>query len=87
MDMVENRNQNGYPVNITEKQRTISGVAGGIILMLGILGFGKSSFRRALRMTVGSLLILRGATGYCPVTDLMESSGEIPPVEEKAAIA
>ena len=87
MDIAENRNEHGCQVNLTEKQRTISGVAGGIILMLGILGFGKSSFRRALRMTVGALLILRGTTGYCPVTEYMENSEEIPPVEEKATLS
>jgi uncharacterized membrane protein len=54
--------------NITENQRLISAVSGGLLLAMGIFGFGKSSFRRALRMTAGSLLIIRGVTGYCPVT-------------------
>jgi uncharacterized membrane protein len=55
-------------INITEKERLISGISGGLLLALGIFGFGKSSFRRAIRMTAGSLLIMRGVTGYCPVT-------------------
>ena len=62
-------NQNAKPIiNITENQRLISGISGGLLLAMGIFGFGKSSFRRALRMTAGSLLIFRGITGYCPVT-------------------
>jgi uncharacterized membrane protein len=64
-------NQKGKPViNITDKQRTISGVTGGLLLAMGIFGFGKSSFRRALRMSAGSLLIMRAVTGYCPFTAL-----------------
>lgn len=54
--------------NMTENQRLVSAVTGGLVLAMGIFGFGKSSFRRALRMTAGSLLIIRGVTGYCPVS-------------------
>jgi uncharacterized membrane protein len=60
-------------INITDKQRTISGITGGLLLTLGIFGFGKSSFRRAIRMTIGSLLIMRGVTGYCPVTAMQNA--------------
>jgi uncharacterized membrane protein len=55
-------------VNITEKQRLVSGITGGLLLAMGIFGFNKSSFRRAIRMTIGSLLIMRAHTGYCPIT-------------------
>ncbi|HEX3768599.1 MAG TPA: YgaP-like transmembrane domain [Puia sp.] len=55
-------------VNITENQRLVSAVTGCLLLAMGILGLGKSSFRRSLRMTAGTLLIMRGVTGYCPVT-------------------
>jgi uncharacterized membrane protein len=55
-------------VNITEKQRLVSGITGGLLLAMGIFGFSKSSFRRAVRMTIGSLMIMRASTGYCPVT-------------------
>jgi uncharacterized membrane protein len=55
-------------INLSEKERLISGISGGLLLALGVFGFGKSSFRRALRMTTGSLLIMRGLTGYCAVT-------------------
>jgi uncharacterized membrane protein len=61
-------------VNLTEKERMISGITGGLLLTLGILGFGKSSFRRAVRMSAGSWLIFRGLTGYCPVTALKETA-------------
>jgi hypothetical protein len=59
-------------INITEKERLISGISGGLLLALGIFGFGKSSFRRAVRMTAGSLLIMRGVTGYCPATAIRD---------------
>jgi uncharacterized membrane protein len=63
-------------VNITEKERLISAVSGGLLLALGIFGFRKSSFRRALRMTTGSLLIMRGLTGYCPVAAAKNSDAQ-----------
>ena len=65
-------------VNITEKQRLISAVTGGLLLAMGVFGFGKSSFRRSIRMTTGTLLIMRGLTGYCPMTALQKTSEETP---------
>jgi hypothetical protein len=70
-------------VNISEKQRLISAVTGGLLLAMGVFGFGKSSFRRSVRMTAGTLLIMRGLTGYCPLTALQNDTEENP-VEEKA---
>ncbi|HEX3079426.1 MAG TPA: DUF2892 domain-containing protein [Puia sp.] len=72
-------------INISEKQRLISAVTGGLLLAMGIFGFGKSSFRRSIRMTAGALLIMRGLTGYCPVTALENASDENP-VEEKSGV-
>jgi len=73
-------NGNQKPVvNISEKERLISGISGGLLLTMGILGLGKSSFRRAIRMSAGSWLIMRALTGYCPVTALKE----LPPVERE----
>ncbi|HEX3080846.1 MAG TPA: YgaP-like transmembrane domain [Puia sp.] len=72
-------------VNITDKQRMVSAVTGGLLLAMGIFGFGKSSFRRAVRMTAGSLLILRGLTGYCPMTAL-QNAPEENPVEENSGM-
>jgi uncharacterized membrane protein len=71
-------NGNQKPVvNISEKERMISGISGGLLLTMGILGLGKSSFRRAIRMSAGSWLIMRALTGYCPITALKElPSGE-----------
>ncbi len=54
------------PVNLSEKQRIISTLAGSTLLALGVLDWSKSSLRRAVRMTLGSLLIMRGISGYCP---------------------
>ena len=70
-------------VNITENQRLISAVTGGLLLAMGVFGFGKSCLRRSVRMTAGTLLIIRGLTGYCPVTALQNVTEENP-VEEKA---
>jgi uncharacterized membrane protein len=67
--------------NISEKQRLISGIGGGLLLAMGVFDFSKSSFRRALRMTTGTLLIIRGVTGYCPVTALKNTQET--PVEEE----
>ena len=69
-------------VNISENQRLISAVTGGLLLAMGVFGFGKSSFRRSLRMTAGTLLILRGLTGYCPATALKNIPDE--PVQEES---
>ena len=63
-------------VNISEKQRLISAVTGGLLLAMGVFGFGKSSFRRSVRMTAGTLLIMRGLTGYCPAKALQDASEE-----------
>ena len=70
-------------VNMSEKQRLVSAVTGGLLLAMGVFGFGKSSFRRSVRMTAGTLLIMRGLTGYCPLTAL-QNDAEENPVEEKA---
>lgn len=70
-------------VNITENQRLVSAVTGGLLLAMGIFGFGKSSLRRSVRMTAGTLLIIRGVTGYCPVTAYRDDC-EKKAVEEKA---
>jgi hypothetical protein len=65
-------------VNLSEKQRLVSAVTGGLVLAMGIFGFGKSSFRRSVRMTAGTLLIMRGLSGYCPMTALQNASEDVP---------
>ena len=70
-------------VNISEKERLISAVSGGLLLAMGAFGFSKSSFRRSIRMTAGSLLIIRGVTGYCPVTALKNAPND-PVIEQNA---
>ncbi len=64
------------PVNLTEKQRTVSAIAGGVLLALGVLDFSKSSFRRAVRMTLGSLMLMRSRTGYCPLTAAIKKTAD-----------
>jgi hypothetical protein len=76
-----------YPVvNMSEKQRLISAVSGGLVLAMGVFGFGKSSFRRSLRMTAGTLLIIRGLTGYCPATALKNASEDPLPEETRGTL-
>jgi uncharacterized membrane protein len=61
------------PVNISEKQRLCSVIAGGVLIAMGILDFNKSSLRKAIRLTSGALLLMRAVSGYCPATALKES--------------
>ena len=76
-----------YPVvNMNEQQRLISAVSGGLILAMGVFGFGKSSFRRSLRMTAGTLLIIRGLTGYCPATALKNASEDPSPEQTRGTL-
>ena len=63
----------GLPVNITEKQRVISSILGSALIALGVLDFRKSGLRKAIRLTTGSLLLMRGVSGYCPATSLKAS--------------
>jgi uncharacterized membrane protein len=81
-------NENAEPVvNITENQRMISGITGGLLLALGFFGFGKSSFRRAIRMTAGSLLVMRAITGYCPIIAMKDKPGSTEPAESKNMVS
>jgi sulfite exporter TauE/SafE len=73
-------------VNITENERLISAVTGGLILAMGVFGFGKSTFRRSLRMTAGTLLIMRGLTGYCPARALKNASEDPLPEETQGTL-
>lgn len=61
------------PVNISENQRLCSGIAGGLLIAMAIFDFNKSSLRKAIRLTSGTLLLMRSVSGYCPVTALNES--------------
>jgi uncharacterized membrane protein len=68
MSTQEIKKCNELPVNISEKQRLCSGIAGGVLIALAILDFNKSSLRKAIRLTAGTLLVMRSVSGYCPVT-------------------
>jgi uncharacterized membrane protein len=63
-------------VNISERERLISGITGSLFLATGIFDFKKSAFRRLIRITAGSFLILRGITGHCPVVGLKDKQDE-----------
>ena len=81
-------NEKAKPIeNISENQRTVSGIGGGLLLFMGIFGFGKSSFRRALRMTAGSLLLIRAITGYCPITAMNNKPASPQPEESENLVS
>ena len=61
-------------VNISEKQRLISAVTGGLLLAMGVFGFGKSSFRRSIRMTAGTLLIISWTNRILPGDSITKCS-------------
>jgi len=55
--------------NIASSERLLSVAAGTFVLYTGITGIFRSPFTSLAEVLVGSVLILRGATGYCPVKD------------------
>lgn len=54
--------------NIGETERTICAIAGGLLTLYGITRNSKLGIFPA---AAGALLILRGATGHCPVTEAL----------------
>jgi len=55
--------------NIANSERLLSVAAGAFVLYTGITRMFKTPLASLAEVTVGSALILRGATGYCPVKD------------------
>ncbi|SFC75596.1 Protein of unknown function [Parapedobacter composti] len=62
MDAAEHR-------NIANSERLLSVGAGAFILYTGITCLFKSPLSALAEITAGGFLLLRGATGYCPVKD------------------
>lgn len=61
-------------INLTNNERIIS-VTGGVALILAGIRHFKS--RRAMSWTelvTGAALLLRGATGHCPVTEVVNKN-------------
>lgn len=57
--------------NIANSERLLSVAAGAFVLYTGITRMFKAPLTSLAEVTLGSALILRGATGYCPVKDSM----------------
>lgn len=57
--------------NVGKTERIISGVAGTLLVLHGLKKGKKMS-----EMSLGSFLLFRGATGYCPVTEAISGSGD-----------
>lgn len=74
IDAYENR-------NIANSERVLSIAAGAFVFYTGITGLFKKPLTALAEVAVGGALILRGATGYCPISDSMNSSRDITIVE------
>ncbi|MFB2121031.1 DUF2892 domain-containing protein [Parapedobacter sp. 2B3] len=57
--------------NIANSERLLSVAAGAFVLYTGITRMFKTPLSSLAEVAVGGALILRGATGYCPVKDSM----------------
>lgn len=70
--------------NIVTSERAVSIAAGAFILYTGVSNVFRSPFSAMLEVVAGSALLLRGATGYCPVKEQMTGVRDITVVEPKA---
>lgn len=55
--------------NIANSERLLSVASGAFVLYTGITRMFKAPLTSLAEVSVGAALILRGATGYCPVKD------------------
>lgn len=62
--------------NIGGSERVLSVAAGAFIFYKGIVGVFKSPLGSLAEIVAGSALLLRGATGYCPVKDKLGMDDE-----------
>lgn len=67
--------------NIANSERFLSVAAGAFVLYTGITRMFKTPLSSLAEVAVGGALILRGATGYCPVKDSVCSAHELTVVE------
>ena len=67
--------------NIANSERLLSVTAGAFVLYTGITRMFKTPLSSLAEVAVGSALILRGATGYCPIKDSVCPDGDITVVE------
>ncbi len=67
--------------NIANSERLLSVAAGAFVLYTGITRMFKTPLSSLAEVAVGGALILRGATGYCPIKDSVCPDREVTIVE------
>lgn len=67
--------------NIANSERVLSIAAGAFVFYTGITGLFRKPLTAFAEVAVGSALILRGATGYCPISDSINAGRDITIVE------
>ncbi len=67
--------------NIANSERILSVAAGAFVLYTGITRMFSTPLSSLAEVAVGGALILRGATGYCPVKDSVCCDREVTVVE------
>ena len=67
--------------NIANSERLLSVAAGAFVLYTGITRMFKTPLSSLAEVAVGSALLLRGATGYCPIKDSVCPEREVTVVE------
>jgi|GEM_PF-868868 len=70
--------------NIVTSERVVSIAAGAFVLYTGVSNMFRSPFSALLEVVAGSALLLRGATGYCPVKEQLTGVRDITVVEPTA---
>lgn len=63
--------------NIVNSERAVSIATGAFILYTGISNVFRSPFSSMLGVLAGSALLLRGATGYCPIKEQLTGVRDI----------
>lgn len=80
-DVKERLREAGDHRNIANSERLLSVAAGAFVLYTGITRMFKTPLTSLAEVTLGGALILRGATGYCPVKDSVCPNDDVTIVE------
>jgi uncharacterized membrane protein len=59
--------QDILPVNVSDKERVVSGAIGAALLVMGLLNVNQPGVKTFLELGTGALMLFRGTSGYCPV--------------------
>ena len=63
--------------NIANSERLLSVAAGAFVLYTGITRMFRTPLASLAEVAVGGALMLRGATGYCPVKDAISCNDAV----------